>query len=154
MIWWAAGVLPVSTMDDETPVVLLGRDARWKGGGWSDFAGGGETVDASPEDTALRELEEETSGLVRLERADLLVAARFRDVTPRGKTLHRFVVRVPFDPSLPDRFVENPEKVAIAWFALNKLPYLRRVFETQMRRDAEAIATYAAAARNHHHHHR
>lgn len=144
---WAAGVLPVSVRES-VPVVLLGLDARDKGGKWSDFAGGGEGCDPSPRHTALRELDEETGGAVRLTLADLETPLlELRDVTPSGKSLHRFVVRVPFDPDLPGRFrgSKDDEKAALAWFPLDALPPLRRVFWQQMRRDAPAISRLVLA---------
>lgn len=140
---WAAGVLPVAVREDGQPVILLGLDARDKGGKWSDFAGGGESCDPSPKHTALRELDEETGGAVRLTLADLETPLlELQDVTPSGKSLHRYVVRVTHDASLPDRFrgSKDDEKVALAWWPLDALPPLRRVFWQQMRRDGLAIA--------------
>ena len=146
---WAAGVLIVA-MDGPTPVVLLGLDARDKGGKWSDFAGGGEPEDACPRHTAVRELSEETGGVVSLSVGDLEPghAMHFRGTTPSGKVLHRYVVRAAYDPGLPSRFTgsKDDEKVAIAWFPLAALPPLRYVFAQQMRRDGRLIAGYAAHA--------
>ena len=144
---WAAGVLPVSLRCDGVPVVLLGRDSRDKGGRWSDFAGGGEAEDASPRHTALRELFEETGGVVTMQLSDLEPSDRcleFSGVTPTGKVLHRYVVRVPYDPRLPEAFAgsKDDEKVALAWFSLDSLPAMRRVFEIQMRRDGPAIRRF------------
>lgn len=145
---WAAGVLPVAVHHGR-PEVLLGLDARDKGGKWSDFAGGGETCDPSPRHTALRELDEETGGVVRMTLADLEAPLlELRDVTPSGKSLHRYVVRVPFDADLPGRFTgsKDHEKTALAWFPLDALPPLRRVFWQQMRRDGPAIARLLSPA--------
>lgn len=141
---WAAGILPVAVHDD-MPVVLLGRDAPGKGGKWSDFAGGGEPEDACPGDTALRELDEETGGAVHVRPQDLDRAMQFRGTTPSGKVLHRYIVRVPYDPHLPSRFTgsKDDEKVALAWFPLAALPPLRHVFWRQMREDRRGIAGYA-----------
>lgn len=148
---WAAGVLPVAVREggrgQPVPVILLGLDARDKGGKWSDFAGGGEECDPSPRHTALRELDEETGGVVRLTLADLEASLlELRDVTPSGKSLHRYVVRVPYDADLPSRFTgaKDDEKAALAWFPLDALPPLRRVFAQQMRRDGASIARLAA----------
>lgn len=147
---WAGGVLPVSLGGDGAPVVLLGRDSRDKGGRWSDFAGGGEAVDASPAHTALRELAEETGGALTLRLADLESCLEFRGVTPSGKVLHRYVVRVPYDPRLPAAFTgaKDGEKTALAWFPLARLPPLRRVFGLQLRRDAPAIERFALAEKH------
>lgn len=141
---WAAGVLPVS-MWHGTPVVLLGRDAPDKGGKWSDFAGGGEAVDATPRHTAVRELAEETGGLLTLPADALDAALEFRDTTPSGKVLHRYVARVAYDPFAPSRFrgAKDDEKVALRWFPLAALPPMRRVFAVQMRRDGPAIERFA-----------
>lgn len=145
---WAAGVLIVSSVD-ETPVVLLGRDARNKGGKWSDFAGGGEVEDACPRHTAVRELAEETGGVVTLRVEDLEPgrAMHLHGRTPSGKVLHRYIVRAPYDPGLPSRFTgsKGGEKEAIAWFPLAALPPLRYVFKQQMRGDGRVIARYALA---------
>lgn len=142
---WAGGILPVAVRDDGVPVALLGRDSRDKGGRWSDFAGGGEAVDASPAHTALRELAEETGGVLPLRLADLESSLQFRDTTPSGKTLWRYVVRVPYDPGLPAAFTgaKDGEKTALAWFPLARLPPLRRVFGLQLRRDGPAIERFA-----------
>ncbi len=139
---WAAGVLPVAVTPGGAVVTLLGRDHARKGGRWSDFAGGGEACDAAPRDTALRELDEETGGLVRLRLDDAL---EFTSTTPSGKRLHRYVVRVPFDEDLPARFAgsKDDEKVAVGWFALGALPPLRHVFWRQMQEDAPIIAAFA-----------
>lgn len=61
-----------------------------------------------------------------------------------GKVLHRYVVRIPYDPHLPDRLVsaKDDEKVAMAWFPLASPPPLRRVFAMQMRRDTPAIQQF------------
>lgn len=140
---WAAGVLPVSVRPDGEPVALLGLDAWSKGGKWSDFAGGAEPGDASPEDTALRELREETGGkCVRLCAADLGNAMCVRDETPSGKVIVRFVARVPWDPDAPRRFVPNAEKTAAAWFELRRLPRLRYVFYCQMERDMPRLVRW------------
>lgn len=145
---WAAGVLPVAVTDDGV-MVLLGRDSRDKGGRWSDFAGGGEAVDASPRHTALRELAEETGGALTLSLTDLDSALQFRDRTPSGKVLHRYVATVPHDPGLPTKFTgaKDGEKTALAWFPLASPPPLRRVFESQLRRDAPAIERFARGVR-------
>lgn len=139
---WAAGVLPVAVTPEGAVVALLGKDNASKGGRWSDFAGGGEACDAAPRDTALRELDEETGGVVCV---DLEGALEFTSTTPSGKTLHRYVVRVPFDEDLPKRFggSKDDEKVEVAWFALGALPPLRHVFWRQMREDTPAIAAFA-----------
>lgn len=141
---WAAGVLPVSAVDG-MPVVLLGRDARSKGGKWSDFTGGGEPEDADPRHTALRELEEETGGAVAMRLEDLDGGLHFEGTTPSGKILHRYIVRVPYDQDLPLRFrgSKDDEKDAVAWFPLAALPPLRHVFWLQMREDRRPIARYA-----------
>lgn len=139
---WAAGVLPVAVEPvTGTVVVLLGRDAADKGAKWSDFAGGGEPEDPSPRHTALRELAEETGGALALTIENLQDALEFRGVTPSGKALHRFVVRVPYDADLPNRFVgsKDDEKTALGWFPLDAPPPLRRVFGQQLRRDASVI---------------
>lgn len=140
---WAAGVLPVC-VHGGVPMVLLGLDARAKGGKWSDFAGGGEPEDASPAHTALRELAEETGNALVLRRDDLAGALHFRSTTPSGKTLHRYVVAVPYD-DVPSRFrgSKDDEKVALAWWPLHGLPPLRRVFDAQMRADSDAIHQFA-----------
>lgn len=143
---WAAGVLPVATHPATgEAMVLLGLDARAKGGKWSDFAGGGEAGDATPAHTALRELAEETGGALTLRLEDLDGAMRLGGVTPSGKRLHRFVARVPFDAALPARFcgAKDREKTAIAWFPLAALPRMRFVFAAQMRADGAAIARFA-----------
>jgi 8-oxo-dGTP pyrophosphatase MutT (NUDIX family) len=143
---WAAGVLIVAVVD-QTPVVLLGRDARNKGGKWSDFAGGGEPEDACPRHTAVRELSEETGGVVALSVEDLEAgrAMHLQGTTPSGKVLHRYIVRAAYDPSLPSRFTGSvgDEKQGIAWFPLAALPPLRHVFWHQMRQDGRLIARYA-----------
>jgi 8-oxo-dGTP pyrophosphatase MutT (NUDIX family) len=148
MAAWAAGVLPVA-VDPVTgaAVVLLGLDARSKGGRWSDFAGGGEPCDATPRATAVRELAEETGGLLVMRPADLDGALELGGKTPSGKTLHRFVVAVPYDVGLPARFrrAKDDEKTALWWFPLDALPRMRRVFEAQMRADGPAVAEYAYA---------
>lgn len=142
---WAAGIMPVSVTPEGVPVVLLGRDAISKGGAWSDFCGGSERIDAGPHDTALREFWEETAGAMRL--PDLQHAILFRDRTPSGKELLRYVARVPFDPAVTERFdpdkCKNREKVELRWFELCRLPPMRRMFAAQMRRDAERIALFA-----------
>lgn len=140
---WAAGVLPVC-VHDGVAMVLLGLDARSKGGKWSDFAGGGEPEDASPAHTALRELDEETGGAVVVTHEDLRASLRFQGVTPSGKTLHRFVAVVEYDESVSMRFPgsKDQEKVALAWFPLHALPPLRRCFDAQMRVDADAIRRF------------
>lgn len=68
-------------------------------------------------------------------------------MTPSGKVLHRYVVRVPYDPLLPAAFAsaKDDEKVALAWFPLAALPPLRRVFAMQMRRDGPAIERFATS---------
>lgn len=151
---WAAGVLPVcASPSDGRCMLLLGQDSRSKGGKWSDFAGGGEACDASPLHTAVRELDEETGGLLRwdagrleegLRRGDVL---EFRSVTPSGRDIRRFVVRVPFDPSLPSRFAgsKDDEKVALGWFPMSAMPPLRHVFASQMWRDRHDIAAFCRA---------
>lgn len=120
-------------------MVLLGLDAADKGGKWSDFAGGGEPGDDTPWHTALRELDEETGGIVKVDHTQCI--DEMHGVTPSGKHLHRYVVRIPFDSDLPSRFRESKddEKVAIGWFALRQLPPLRRVFWSQMRTDGARI---------------
>lgn len=138
---WAAGILPVA-MRGDTPVALLARDSPAKGGHWSDFAGGGEACDAGPEETALRELREESGGCVRMGREDLARALRRRDRTPRGKVLHRFIVKVPYDPGLPSRFTPNDEKTEMGWFPLRSLPRMRRAFAIQMALDNAAIVEH------------
>lgn len=144
---WAAGVLPVAARAG-VPVALLGLDARSKGGKWSDFAGGGEPEDPTPAHTALRELAEETGGALALGHEELRAALRFSGVTPSGKALHRYVVKIQYDEMIPARFSgsKNDEKVALAWFPLHSLPPLRRAFDAQMRLDNRAISRYAAAA--------
>lgn len=141
---WAGGVLPVSVRDDGVAVMLLGRDSREKGGRWSDFAGGGEAQDASPRHTAIRELAEETGGALTMRPSDLDSCMEFRGTTPSGKVLHRYVVRIPYDPHLPGTFVsaKDDEKIALGWFPLASPPPLRRVFAMQMRRDAPAIQQF------------
>lgn len=143
---WAAGVLPVS-VHAGVPMVLLGLDARGKGGKWSDFAGGGEPEDASPVHTALRELAEETGGALTLRQADLAGALPFRGTTPSGKTLYRYVVKIPYE-DVPSRFAgsKNDEKTRLAWFPLHDLPPLRHAFDRQMQRDTDAIHLYAVRA--------
>lgn len=138
---WAAGVLPVAVSSDRVPVVLLGLDARFKGGKWSDFAGGGEPEDESPRHTALRELGEETGGVVTMGLDDLDRATEFLDVTPSGKRIHRYLVVVPFDDALPGRFAgsKGNEKTKLGWFSLHDLPAMRPVFAKQMTRDRDAI---------------
>lgn len=145
---WAAGILPVA-MHGGTPMVLLGKDARSKGGQWSDFVGGGEECDFSPRHTALRELEEETGGALTLCLRDVDGALEFSGTTPSGKVLHRYIVRVPYDQYLPLRFSgsKDGEKQGIAWFALDALPPMRRVFAAQMQHDREAIARFCRASR-------
>lgn len=140
---WAAGVLPVS-LDGSTPVVLLGRDCRAKGGGWSDFAGGRETCDDSPAETALRELAEETGGAVAVTDSQMADALVFTDLTPSGNPIYRFVVTVPFDAAIPSRFrgSKDDEKVALRWFPLAALPRMRRVFAEQMKRDVSSIVKH------------
>ena len=143
---WAAGILLVA-VHEGMPVVLLGLDARDKGGKWSDFAGGGEPEDADPRHTAVRELREETGGVLALSVADLDPAARCRPgTTPSGKTLHRYILRMAYDPGLPARFTgsQDGEKVALGWFPLAALPPLRHVFWQQMREDRRPIARFAA----------
>ncbi|NBU16385.1 MAG: NUDIX domain-containing protein [Actinobacteria bacterium] len=141
---WAAGILLVA-VHDGVPVMLLGRDHWSKGGKWSDFAGGGEAVDWSPEATALRELDEETGGAVRLSINDLAGCLRMTDVTPSGKTLHRFVVRVPYDPKIPLTFrsAKDQEKTELRWFPMRSPPPLRRVFWHQLHRDGDRIMRHA-----------
>lgn len=146
---WAAGVLPVAWHPGAPgspgePMVLLGRDAPTKGGKWSDFAGGGEAGDASPAHTALRELAEETGGALTLAPRDLEGALVFTSTTPSGKVLHRYVVRVDYDPALPRRFTgsKGGEKRGLAWFPLRALPPLRRVFLVQMREDQRDIERF------------
>lgn len=151
---WAAGVLPVAWHPGAPgwpgePVVLLGRDAPSKGGTWSDFAGGGEAGDESPVHTALRELAEETGGALTLAPRDLDGALVFTGTTPSGKVLHRYVVRVDYDPTLPRRFTgsKGGEKRGLAWFPLRALPPLRRVFLLQMRQDQRDIERFVTDGR-------
>ncbi len=141
---WAAGVLPVAVHPvTGAAMVLLARDAQSKGGHWSDFAGGREPEDAAPQDTALRELREETGGGLVMRHDHLRGALEFRGTTPSGKTLYRYVVRMPLvDVALG----VNDEKTALAWFPLDALPPLRYVFRHQMQRDREAIRRFALAA--------
>ena len=146
---WAAGVLPVAWHSRGAgwpgeAMVLLGRDAPSKGGTWSDFAGGGEAGDESPVHTALRELAEETGGALTLAPRDLDGALVFTGTTPSGKVLHRYVVRVDYDPALPRRFTgsKGGEKRGLAWFPLRALPPLRRVFLLQMRQDQRDIERF------------
>lgn len=140
---WAAGVLPLALRGGR-PVVLLGRDALAKGGRWSDFAGGREPQDETPRDTALRELREETGGAVAVDAALLDAALALVDVTPSGKVLYRYAVRVKYDAGLPGsfRWSHNDEKLELAWFDLDRLPPMRRVFADQMRRDAPRLRAF------------
>ena len=145
---WAAGILPVA-VHDGTPFVLLGKDSRCKGGKWSDFAGGGEAVDETPRHTALRELDEETGGCVSMTLDDLQNCMVFQSTTPSGKVLHRYIVRVEYDPHLPARFSgsKDDEKAGIDWFPLGALPPLRHVFWKQMLEDRRRIAVFATTGR-------
>lgn len=146
---WAAGILPTALHPvSGSPMVLLGRDSRSKGGHWSDFAGGGEAEDATPCHTAIRELAEETGGLLRMAPEDLRGALEFRGTTPSGKTLYRYIVPIAYDASLPGRFTDSHggEKTAVAWFHLGALPPMRRVFWQQMRADQAAIARFITRA--------
>jgi 8-oxo-dGTP pyrophosphatase MutT (NUDIX family) len=127
-------------------LVLLGRDSSWKGGGWSDFAGGKEEEDSDPVDTAIRELREETSGVVRMTREELeaSLVRTFTDVTPSGRAITRYIVAAKFDEKLPRRFdprsCHGEEKTAIGWFDIERLPRLRRVFRIQMQREGREIS--------------
>ena len=129
----------MSVAPDGEPVVLLGRDEAKKGGRWSDFAGGSEETDDTIAHTAVRELREEAGGVVAATAGDLRDAPIFEDETPSGKTIARFVLRVPFDPDIPARFWRerrgDGEKRELRWFALRRLPPMRLCFARQMARD-------------------
>jgi 8-oxo-dGTP pyrophosphatase MutT (NUDIX family) len=143
---WAAGVLLVADGPFGERLLLLGRDSGAKSGGWSDFAGGRESCDTDPVATAIRELEEETSGVVRMTRAELerSLLKTFRDVTPGGRAITRYLVAAEYDARLPTRFdplrCHGGEKTALGWFDVADLPRLRRVFGDQMRREGKEIA--------------
>lgn len=146
---WAAGVLPISVRPDGKCVVLLGRDSAAKGGKWSDFAGGREGRDATAADTAARELDEETGGVLRASRESLARCMLLRDATPGGRSMWRYALRIGYDAALPARFrgSKDDEKTALAWFPVRRLPPMRRVFAQQMRRDADALEAYAFKTR-------
>jgi 8-oxo-dGTP pyrophosphatase MutT (NUDIX family) len=143
---WAAGVLLVADGPRGERFLLLGRDSGPKSGGWSDFAGGREPEDSDPLDTAIRELREETSGVVRMTREELerSLVKTFKDVTPSGRIITRYIVAAKFDEKLPSLFdplsCQGGEKTAIGWFDIERLPRLRRVFGNQMQREGREIA--------------
>ena len=144
----AAGILIVSVAPDGEPVVLLGRDDASKGGRWSDFAGGSDEIDETIAHTATRELREEAGDAVVVTVGALRDAPSVEDETPSGKKIVRFVVRVPFDPSVHARFRRerrgDGEKTDLRWFSLRHLPPMRLCFARQMARDASRILELAA----------
>lgn len=109
---------------------LLGRESY---GQWSDFGGRRDPdSDGSPEDTASRELDEETLGVLRIEPESLLAGeflyrfeTRFAPAAPPFVT---FLVQRPFEPDLLRRFAERsrfadspPEKVRLALVSVPRL---------------------------------
>ena len=93
--------------------------------------------------TAVRELLEEAGGIIEASVEDLRDVHTFEDETPSGKTIVRFVLRVPFDPTIYDRFRRerrgDGEKRALDWFSLRNLPPMRLCFAKQMARDVGRI---------------
>lgn len=89
---------------------------------WSDFGGGYQDTDECPEATASREFVEETLGQVKFFEADVLPREATEDITVALKQGHfllqfvheynghcfmTFVVQVPWDPLIPQRFHET-----------------------------------------------
>jgi 8-oxo-dGTP pyrophosphatase MutT (NUDIX family) len=127
-----AGVLPYSVDDDGNTVVLLGRECflpEWKGScRWSGFEGSrmrGETV----VETAAREATEETLGVLERDLGELLrrhgyehrIVLRITSDRHQERYHCMYVIRVPWDPSLPSRFrqvrsnVEYVDRLVQEW---------------------------------------
>jgi 8-oxo-dGTP pyrophosphatase MutT (NUDIX family) len=140
---WAAGICPITVYRGKV-WILLGRDSKDKGGRWSDFTGGKESIDKIPRSTALRELREETGGAVQ---TDLKDYKTFIDVTPSGKSVYKFVAWIDYDHAIPLKFrnSKDDEKVELGWFELEKLFEIpmRYVFRKFVRDNYESIVEFA-----------
>lgn len=103
--YYAAGILPFARHPSGQVVVLLGKDVRIDAG-WSDFGGKAERSDRFDViGTAVRELYEETCGLLCSPQAMRRYVTPETSVLLMGRTqngfpYYSFLVEIPFLPSL------------------------------------------------------
>lgn len=114
-ILYAAGVLFYSRTSDHTPYFLLGKDYENK---WSNFGGRCELADRSDfEITAARETWEETLGAI-YDYGDLKNIVKNKGVrhiqfrTPSGHPYYMFVIKIPFNTSYRDKFINTKKFIS------------------------------------------
>lgn len=159
MVMYAAGILPITRLQDGRVLFLVGKDVR--DSTWSDFGGKCERVDrGDPANTAVREFYEETLGCVAgqwglRQRMKPGNCVALRGVTQNGYPYWMYVVEVPYVASLSGAFskfvaflryknmaLPLVEKTDLQWVdhhALMTIPK-RHVFKATIDRHAGTIA--------------